>query len=278
MTNEVNANKVGERVKRGTVPPYIAIDEAFRLANSIYAQGGGRASTDMMSRLIGNSSSSSSFNRKTGALKLYGILSEQGGVYTLTDVGNAIAAPISEDYGIAARKAVFLNVPQYSKLFERLKSKLLPADEFLKNILEQDVGVHRDFSVAWVKAFKDALKAAGLLFARTDGKSQILEFPLSGGERPAPKSEPGEVLSAVEVPPQNPESLTRTLGAVIPSPVVPFSASGNKTRFELSDGQVAEFSIPFGIKSKDAKRLKSFLKGLEFFIDSAIIDDPGEST
>jgi hypothetical protein len=277
MTIEVKDIKAGERVKRGTVPPYIALDEAFRLANTIYAQGGGRASTDMMSRFLGNSSSSSSFNKKIGALRLYGVLSEQGGVYTLTEVGNAVAAPVSEDYGITARRAVFLNVPQYSKLFERLKSKLLPADEFLKNILEQDVGVPRDFSVAWVKAFKDALKATGLLFVRADGKSQILEFPLTDSERPTAKSETSEVVSAMEPPPQIPESPTRTIGAVIPSQVIPVSASGNNTRFELSDGQVAEFCIPFGINSKDARRLKNFLKGLEFFIDSAVIDDPGES-
>jgi hypothetical protein len=266
-----------ERVKRGTIPPYIALDEAFRLANSIYAQGGGTASADLMSRLMGNSASSSSFNKKTGALKLYGILSEQGGVFTLTDLGNAIAAPISEDYGITGKKAAFLNVPQFSKLYERLKSKLLPADEFLKNILEQDVGVPRDFSVAWVKAFKDALKATGLLFPRTDGKNQILDLPMSNSEIPVVRSDTSDA-SLAEVSTQNTESSSRTFGAVIPSQVAAVGASGNNTRFELSDGQVAEFSIPFGIKSQDAKRLKYFLKGLEFFIDSAIVDDPGEST
>jgi hypothetical protein len=225
-----------------------------------------------MSRLIGNSSSSSSFNRKTGALKLYAIVSEQGGVYTLTELGNAIAAPVSEDFAITARRAAFLSVPQYSKLFERLKSKLLPADEFLKNILEQDVGVDRDFSAAWVKAFKDALKATGLLFARTDGKSQILEFPLSNSE--IVRTDSSDSSLATELSPQIQETSNRTL----PSQKVPVSVSGNNTRFELSDGQVAEFSIPFGIKSKDAKRLKSFLKGLEFFIDSATVDDPDGST
>jgi hypothetical protein len=272
MTTGVKVSNALERVKRGTVPPYITLDEAFRLANAIYAQGGGKASTDLMSRLIGNSSSSSSFNRKAGALKVYGVVSEQGGLFTLTDIGNAIAAPISEDYGIAGRKAAFLNVPQFSKLYERLKSKLLPADEFLKNILEQDVGVPRDFSVAWVKAFKDALNAAGLLFVRADGKNQILEFPMSNSERAATRPETAEVISVTELPVQNTEPSTRTIAAVIPTQAVPISVSGNNTRFELSDGQVAEFTIPFGISSKDAKRLKGFLKGLELIIDSAIID------
>jgi hypothetical protein len=267
-----------ERVKRGTIPPYIALDETFRLANAIYAQGGGTASTDMMSRLMGNSSSSSSFNKKIGALKLYGVLSEQAGIYTLTDIGNAIAAPVSEANGGAGRRTAFLNVPQFAKLFERLKSKLLPADEFLKNILEQDVGVSRDFSVAWVKAFKDALTATGLLFTRADGKNQILEFPMINSEPPSGRSDSGESSLATDLPLQNSDLPSRSFGAVIPTQAVPVSASGNNTRFELSDGQVAEFSIPFGIKSKDAKRLKGFLKGLEFFIDSAIIDDPGEST
>jgi hypothetical protein len=38
---------------------------------------------------------------------------------------------------------------------------------------------------------------------------------------------------------------------------------------------VAEFSIPFGINANDAKRLKGYLKGLEFIIDSAIVGEEG---
>jgi hypothetical protein len=38
---------------------------------------------------------------------------------------------------------------------------------------------------------------------------------------------------------------------------------------------VAEFSIPFGINARDAQRLKGYLKGLEFIIDSAVVGDEG---
>ena len=54
-----------------------------------------------------------------------------------------------------------------------------------------------------------------------------------------------------------------------PTTVSPLSASGNITRFELSDGRAAEFNIPFGITAKDAKRLKSYLEGLKLIIDAA---------
>ena len=264
-----------ERMKRGSFPPYLGLAEGFDLASAIYEQGGGQASYDLMSRLTGNSSNSSTFVKKIGALKLYGLVSEQNGTVTLTDQGNAIAAPIGEDTDRSAKKASLLNVPPFAKLFERHKGKLLPADEFLRNILEQDIGVPRELSADWVKAFKDAAKAAGLLFTRADGKVQILESPSIETDRQAARTDAQD---------GTPSQQSTIVSAEVSQRVVPpsgatqlqsINVSGNNTRFELSDGRVAEFSIPFGINANDAKRLKGYLKGLEFIIDSAVVGDEG---
>lgn len=260
-----------DRMKRGSFPPYLGLSDGFDLARAIYEQGGGQASYDLMSRLTGNSSSSSNLIKKIGALKLYGLVSEQNETLSLTDQGSAIAAPISEDSDRQAKKASLLNVPTFARLFERHKGKLLPADEFLRNILEQDLGVPRELSADWLKAFKEGAAAAGLLLARTDGKIQVLEASFLGAERQAARTEFTESL----VPPQ---AVTAMGGEPVPrgnsssgaTAAQPIGASGHNTRFELSDGRVAEFSIPFGINARDAKRLKGFLKGLEFIIDSAI--------
>ncbi len=269
MTNQGRLNKP-ERMKRGSFPPYISLGEAFALARMIYEQGGGQASYDLMSRLTANSSSSSSFIKKTGALKLYGLLTEQNGNFILTEQGNTIAAPISENSDSEARKSAFLSVPPFARLFERHKGKLVPADEFLKNILEQDVRVPRELSPAWIKAFKESARAAGLLYSRPDGKTQLLETPIADTERQETRNESdNSSSSALSVSIPEKSQLPCADGA---TQRVPMSASGNNTRFELSDGQVAEFKIPFGINAKDAKRLRSFLKGLELIIDSAIVD------
>jgi hypothetical protein len=272
MAKQVPENKP-ERMKRGSFPPYLGLAEGFDLARAIYEQGGGQASYDMMSQLTGNSSSSSNFVKKIGALKLYGLVSEQNNMVILTEQGSAISAPISEDSDRSAKKASFLGVPTFAKLFERHKGKLLPADEFLRNILEQDIGIPRDLSVEWVKAFKDAARAAGLLFSRADGRIQILETPSLELERQGVRSEASDNSSVQPTVSQSVDVSSRFVPIAAGTQISPISASGNNTRFELSDGRVAEFSIPFGISARDAKRLKSYLKGLEFFIDSAVIGE-----
>lgn len=272
MTTKVPENKP-ERMKRGSFPPYLGLSEGFELARLIYEQGGGQASYDAMSQLTGNSSSSSNFVKKIGALKLYGLISEQNSTVTLTEQGSAIAAPISEGSDRSAKKASFLNVPTFAKLFERHKGKLLPADEFLRNILEQNIGIPRELSADWAKAFKDAAKAAGLLFDRPDGKIQILETPSLESERQASRTDSQDGLSVVQGSSMVVDVSSKGTSAPLGTQISPVAASGNNTRFELSDGRVAEFSIPFGISARDATRLKGYLKGLEFIIDSAVVGE-----
>jgi hypothetical protein len=249
-------------MKRGSFPPYLGLAEGFNLARAIYEQGGGQASYDLMSRLTGNSSSSSTFVKKIGALKLYGLVSEQNSTVTLTDQGSAIAAPISEDSDRLAKKAAFLGVPTFAKLFER-------------HILEQDLGIPLELSADWVIAFKDAAKAAALLFNRSDGKVQILEAPSLELDRQNIRADIQEVTPSQHAAPILTDSLPQAIPKSVGTPLQPVSASGNNTRFELSDGRVAEFSIPFGINARDAQRLKGYLKGLEFIIDSAVVGDEG---
>jgi len=264
MTPVKDANKV-ERLKRGSNPPYIGLAEAFSLARGIYEQGGGTASYDVFSRLTGNSSSSSSFVKKVGALKAYGLAIEQSDILILTENGMAIAAPTSEISAASAKKAALLNISVFAKIYERHKGKLLPADEFLKNIIEQDSGIPKELSGTWVSAFKGASQSAGLLHTRPDGKTQIMESQLL-----APAEMPSEPEANSPKTTFSPSSNGNSrVASVVPTTVSPLSASGNVTRFELSDGRVAEFNIPFGISAKDAKRLKSYLEGLKLIIDAA---------
>ena len=256
-----------ERLPRGSNPPFIGVGDAFELVQKIYEQGGGQASRDLMSRLTGNSYSSSSFIKKIGALKSYGLVTYQNEAVFLSEIGTAIAAPTSEMSEANAKKTAFLNIGVFSKIYDRHKGKLLPADEFLRNIVEQDAGIPRELSSEWVLAFKSSARAAGLFYDRPDGKTQIVETPAETARKSETVAEtvnsPSSQFSSNGSPP---------IGSV----AVPFSASGNNARFELSDGRVAEFSIPFGITSRDAKRLKSYLEGLKLIIDAAI-DDVGET-
>ena len=256
------------RYPRGSVPLILSLGEAFEIAGKLYEQTGGIASPDMMSRVLENSASSSSFVKKVNALRTYGLIEQSGASYLLTEMGGAIAAPLDPQSKATAKKEAFLRVDVFAKVFERHKGKLLPADEFLKNIIEQDCKIPKELSVGWVRAFKAAADAAGLLYARGDGKVQIMDSPIVRYPRtddPSIAEEVKEQSTAAEPPPRPNNAAPSGMG----SPV----ETGHNTKIELSGKRYASFSIPDRLTQKDAQKLKNALRGFEAIIDSMLSDE-----
>ena len=250
----------------GSNPPYMSLAESLSVAEKLYEHGGGRASKDLFSRLTGNSASSSSFSKKVAALKSFGLLTTPTkDEFVLTDLGNQIAAPTDPDLVDAAKKQSFLTIEIFGRIFDRQKGKLLPADEFLRNIIEQDCGIPRDLSAAWANAFKEGLRTAGLAHERGDGKIQIMESPVSSRNVFVSAS----MVAPTEVRPVSQEMRE---GEIQPMMVVP-SAGGHSTKIELSDKRFAYFSIPDHLTITDAKRLKAALTGFSSIIDSMVNED-----
>ncbi|MFZ0635801.1 MAG: hypothetical protein WA755_07190 [Candidatus Acidiferrales bacterium] len=248
----------GDRYKKGTLPPFISFGTAISFAEKIYENGGSRASYDMLSRIFDNSIKSSSFSKKLAALSRYGLVVEPSkGDVQLTEIAMSIAAPQSPQAEGAAHKEAFLRIEPFAKIYDRHKGKLLPADEFLKNILEQDCGIPRDLSDAWLQAFKDAIRVAGLLYERPDQKTQIME---SGMQLRAP-SVPSTATEPVHSIDKKP--LVDAL-----QPIEKPSDSGMNHRIKLSAGRFASFSIPDELTADDVKKVKKALEGFKSWIDS----------
>jgi len=258
---KVAAKKKADRLPPGTLPPYIKLSDAFALVSDIYEQGGGRASFDLLSEIVGNTSSSSSFFKKINALKAYGLGTEQNKTVSLNELGLAVAAPDSPESAGTAKKEAMLKIDLFSKLYDRHKGKILPDDSFLKNIIERDFKIPRDFSDAWMDAFKDAIEAVGLASVRPDGKTQIRENASSDN------SQAGRQRVSL-----NPASFSHDeeRGDVVPSVAMPISASGHSTKIMLTGGRAAEFKIPDSLTERDAQRLKGALDGLKTIIDSMV--------
>ncbi|HEU0047926.1 MAG TPA: hypothetical protein VFQ43_10025 [Nitrososphaera sp.] len=247
----------GDRYKKGELPPFISFGSAITFAEKIYEHGGSKASYDMLSRIFDNSIKSSSFTKKLAALRLYGLVVEPAkGDVQLSEIGMSIAAPQSPQAEATARKEAFLRIEPFAKIYDRHKGKLLPADEFLKNILGQDCGIPKDLSDAWLHAFKEAIRVAGLLYERPDQKTQIMESgaPLRAPSIPSPATEP---TRSVE---------TKTID--VSQPIENNSASGMNHRIKLSNGRLAVFSIPDDLNAEDVKRVKKVLEGFKSWIDS----------
>src|SRR5262249_2475962 len=145
------------------------------------------------------------------------------------------------------------------------KGKLLPADEFLKNIFEQDSGIPKDLSNSWVSSFKEAIRTTGLLYDRGDQKTQIMEspvVPLTVSIRSAST----EITDATT--PQSP-----TIDIQSPKPQEAPPPSGMNFTLELSGGKTAKFFIPDKLRSKDAQKLKGALEGFVSVIDSLVSEE-----
>ncbi len=255
----------GDRYKKGSFPPFVTFAEAISFAEEVYENGGGRASYDLLSQIFDNSIKSSSFTKKLAAVKWYGLLIESTkGDVLLSDIGMAIVAPQSPSAALKAKKEAFLKIEPFVKIYERHKGKLLPADEFLKNIFEQDSGIPKELSNGWVSAFKEAIRTSGLLHDRGDQKTQIMEsavVPLAVA-----------VASGMEM--KDKAALVQrshSADLLMQVPVVQETAPpGLNFNIGLSGGQTAKFFIPDKLTAKDIQKLKGALEGFVSVIDSLI--------
>lgn len=256
-----------DRYKKGSLPPFLGLADAILLVEKLYAQAGGTANYNLLSRIFDNSPSSSSFTKKLAWLKAYGLVTEPAkGTVSLSEIGMTIAAPVSPEAASAAKKDAFLRIDVYSRIFERHKGKLLPADEFLKNIIEQDCGIPRELSDSWVSSFKDAIRVAGLLYDRGDQKKQILESAVLERSAALPSASVDRSDQAT--------SVTHSVDAFLQAPKAePISTSGLNVNIRLSGGQVATFRIPDKLTSKDVQKLKGTLEGFGSMIDSLISEE-----
>lgn len=263
------SNNEDRRLPKGTKPHIISIAEAFVLVKDLYQHGGGQGSRDLLSKITGNSQSSSSFVRKLNALKAYGLLAEQGAdQFTLTETGIAIAAPQTSEAEANAKKQTFLKVEVFNRIYERHKGKLLPADEFLRNIIEQDCGIPREWSETWAEEFKMAAHIVGLLRTRNDGNIQILESAILS-DAPivvSPPPQPAQILTPTTPKSELSEDLTANF-------TMPFAASGHISKIKISGDRYAIFTMPDHLTARDAQKLKGALNGLSQIIDSMIEEE-----
>ena len=257
------AEVVSERKPRIAQPPYLQLRDAIRIAEQIYEQCGGTADSNQLTVILNNSVSSSSFTRKLQALRLYRLTSGAVAPVSLTDIALAIVAPKDEAARSLNLKGAAIGPEVFRRTYEKLKGKLLPQDEFLRNSFMHDLQLPKTVADAWVESFKSALDTAGLLFARPDSKIQVLEGPPPSSMEV--ENRPQEEKSDA-IPPLI-EYAPRAEKAVDVS-------EGHTTRITLADGRLATIFIPDRLTQRDATRLKGALAGISAIIESMVEDAP----
>ena len=203
--------------------------------------------------VLGNSTSSSAFSRKIGALRAFGfIIDEAKGEYRPTDLGVSVASPRTPELHAESLQEALLNVSVYNRIFEQHEGKLLPADEFLRNLVEQECQISKDDSEDWVGVFRINAEYAGMLHDQGGGRIIVSEGGAVGSEM---------------VP--SPDELSSGEGRKEPTPVAEKKVSkpseeefGYTARIKLSGGKDARFSLPDQLSRADVGKLKKALEGL----------------
>jgi hypothetical protein len=165
-----------------TTPPWIDLKESLELVRQIYDRGGGSVSYDELAQIMDSTIKSSSFRMKTVALRAFGLIQSDGKNIRLTNLGQMVVAPASQDeYGEALFKA-FNNMQLHAELYQRYKGGYLPEDSFLGNTIVREFNAPADTKEQWIKCFKRSGIASGIL-VEEGGKIRVLQTP-------KPQSEP----------------------------------------------------------------------------------------
>lgn len=155
------ASGANKRIMSSVDFPYYDLDEAMEVAQAILDHCSTTAcSRDQLSAWLNHGSAiSGSFRGKLSTARLFGLIEISPNTVKLSQLGYNILIPDQER---SARVQAFLNVPLYSKLYERLKLRMLPSDIGLESEMVE-LGVAPKQKAKARQTFKRSAKQAGFL-------------------------------------------------------------------------------------------------------------------
>jgi len=263
IMSTINNDKSKSRIGYGVKIPKLSFQEVIELTKITGSKAGEEGSLDTLSRITGNSRSSSSFNKKVAALKNFGVFNIDKSGYSLTELGKQIVNPESfEQQGKAIIEA-FLNQEHLRKIWENYKGKRLPQIEFLANSIVNIIKVPPELKKTWAKYFIESANFAGLLDERESGSFQVLSgYTPSFTDEEEPEQPAKEELETMEKKQEQVIENTNIdpLGILNQS----WGIFNTKT---VSNNQKAVFAIPENLTQQDIDSLKIFLKGIEVQLD-----------
>ena len=156
--------------------PYMDLEQAITVVRAFMGAGGVALTREQLAGVMGQSVGSGNFVTKTGAARLFGLLTFNGGRFEITNIGSAIV-DTDERRARAARAEAFLKVPLYARAYETFRGRQLPPRP---NGLEQafiQFGVAPKQKTNARLAFDRAAKQAGFFSA---GPDRLIEPIIAG--------------------------------------------------------------------------------------------------
>lgn len=254
-----------DRVGYGVKVPYVSFEETIRITKETCRLGGFDGSLDVLSKVTGNSPSSSSFGLKLKAVKGFGLLSLQGKSYSFSEIGKRVAQPESAQDEAQAIFEAFCTHGILGKVWENYKGKILPPLEYLANHFEKNHGIPAELKGSWAAYFVQAAKYACLLHERETGSYLVLLSPsvekVGEAQQPSMEAEPTSKIpeSHIEAPRKTP-----TLPTI---EVTEGEHWGILSQRRISGNRKAVIAIPDELLQEDIDMLKQILKGIDVQLD-----------
>jgi len=129
----LNPENTGERatLDRSSIKfPYLDQDDSYEIAKKVFEIGGKSCDKVALAVAFNVSADGGAFGLRLSTAKLYGFISAEKKVVSLTDLGQKVVDPTTEK---AARAESFLEVPLYEKLYEDYQGQLLPGNDALES-------------------------------------------------------------------------------------------------------------------------------------------------
>jgi hypothetical protein len=147
----------GERERSTISFPYNDVDDAVNVAKGVHTVGGSSCQWDQLAAHLGQTSTSGTFRLRMLAAKIFGVLTYEKNVVTLTPIGTRICDSTQEQ---SARAEAFLAVPLYKKVYEQFKGNSLPPTSGLEAVMVT-LGVSQKQKERARQVFQRSAKQAG---------------------------------------------------------------------------------------------------------------------
>ena len=249
--------KIGYGVRVPILPFESLIDILENAGNTVGFAG----SLDDLSRIAGNTPTSSVFNKKLAALKNFSLVIVAGDGFEITELGQRIVNPTSPEQRADALLEAFLKLEIHRVIYERYKGKLLPERTFLANYINKELDIPFELKSDWAAYFTSAASYTGILHKRDSGSYQVMARPWSANSDKVDMSRPngGDSNGNDDTSRDEPDDQKQQ---ILQGGIIETSQWGILSQRKVSGNRKAVFAIPDELTENDISTLKVIIDGI----------------
>jgi len=246
MSEQKQENKEEGSRRRPRPYPIHSLQQALVVAQAIQDKNAGKPMRRIfVAQAIGRKPGSSEFKLLLSSSFKYDLTvgTEKAEYIALTPVGQAVTKPKNPEEKTSALRKAALSPELFKKIYEHYKSAKLPQEDFLRNVLEREFGVPREWVDDCVKILLENGGFASIIRDISGSPYVVLEelapFP---SEIPTERAElpqkPAELERPPELPPKPAEPAIKQI----------FVAHGkNRVPLDQLKKILDQFGIPYKI-------------------------------